>query len=257
MKRFLRILQFMTRIPINMDLGFDDEFHKGMVFFPSVGAVLGILYFLTTYAALKIFGTYLGSLFFLLISVILTGGLHLDGLADTFDGIYSYRDKERILEIMKDSRIGANGLLAILFFVLAKLGVVNELFTRNLIFVAILCPIYGRTAIMMASYKNKTPRENGMGNVFIGKINANTLLIGLLTTLSYVVAVGLLFSLDRNFIVFNVFFIAVLWVFVRLYTRYITGFIDGITGDVLGCTCELSELLYLTYMYLGVFKWLG
>ena len=100
----------MTRIPIKADVEFDEEFHKSIVYFPLVGFVIGLISFLIGILALKIFDPFVTSILVVAGEVILTGGLHIDGLGDTFDAIYSNRDKERILEIMKDSRLGTNAL---------------------------------------------------------------------------------------------------------------------------------------------------
>ena len=92
-----------------------------------------------------------------------TGGLHIDGLGDTFDAIYSNRDKERILEIMKDSRLGTNSLLAIMFLILLKVGFINSLVQNGLLWLVIFMPVIGRIGVMMMTYKTVTPRAKGMG----------------------------------------------------------------------------------------------
>ena len=97
MKRFILILQFLTRIPININLGFDEEFHKSITYFPLVGFVLGILLYLIGIVSNFLFDPFLSSIIITLSLVILTGGLHIDGLGDTFDALYSYRDKEKML----------------------------------------------------------------------------------------------------------------------------------------------------------------
>ena len=132
MKRFIGLLQFMTRIPIKADMGFDEEFYKSIVYFPLVGFVIGLISFIIGSLAIKIFDPFLTSILIVAGEVILTGGLHIDGLGDTFDAIYSNRDKERMLEIMKDSRLGTNSLLAILFLVLIKVGLLNSIISSNL-----------------------------------------------------------------------------------------------------------------------------
>ena len=130
----------MTRIPIKADIGFDEEFHKSIVYFPLVGFVIGLISFLIGILALKIFDPFVTSILIVAGEVILTGGLHIDGLGDTFDAIYSNRDKERMLEIMKDSRLGTNSLLAILFLVLIKIGLLNSLISANLMCLIIFMP---------------------------------------------------------------------------------------------------------------------
>ncbi|SHH28616.1 adenosylcobinamide-GDP ribazoletransferase [Tepidibacter thalassicus] len=254
-KRFLGILTFLTRIPIKVNLGFDEDFHKGLIYFPSVGFILGVLYCIITYISVKVFGYYIGSVIFLIFQCILTGGLHLDGVGDTFDGIYSYRDKEKILEIMKDSRLGTNGLLAILFLVLLKLGFVFSSISKNVYYPLILAPVFGRLAIVFACYNNKSPRKNGMGNIFINKVTQSQIISVIVSTLGIVIvtlflnlSIGFIDILHGGLIVYNSVFIIVLFIYVRLYTKYISNIIGGITGDILGCICEFSELLYLIYV---------
>ncbi len=256
MKRFLGIMQFLTRIPIKTNLGFDEEFHKGMIYFPLVGLILGILYYSITYISNIVFGTYIASVVLLIAHVILTGGLHLDGVGDTFDGIYSYRDKEKILEIMKDSRLGTNALLAIVFLILLKLGFVFAILSENNYYPVILAPVFGRLAIVFACYKNKSPREKGMGNVFINKIGEKEIFIALIYTIFFIACIGFFFKFPGYYVFFlHSLFLMILWILVRCYTKYITGIIGGITGDILGCICELTELLYFIFIYLGGYRW--
>ena len=87
MKRFISILQFMTRIPINIDTGFDEEFHKTITYFPLVGLVLGVLIYIIGLVSGIFFDSFITSIIVTLALVILTGGLHIDGLGDTFDAI--------------------------------------------------------------------------------------------------------------------------------------------------------------------------
>lgn len=255
MNRFLSILTFLTRIPVNANIEFDEDFNKGMIYFPTVGLILGIIYCLVTYIATNLLGAYIGSVIFVLCGAVLTGGLHLDGVGDTFDGIYSYRDKERMLEIMKDSRLGTNALLAILFVVLLKIGFAYKCLDANIYYTTILMPIYGRLSIAFASYNNKSPRKNGMGNVFIGQINKIQIAICCISTVVYIVLLNIFFDFGIELLLYNIMIMIVLWILIRFYTKYITNIIGGITGDILGCICELTEVIYLLFICLGVYIW--
>ena len=251
MKRFIGILQFLTRIPIRIDIGFDEEFHKTMYYFPLVGFVLGILYFIIGLASSFLFDSYITSVNVLIGAVVLTGGLHLDGVGDTFDGIYSYRDKERILEIMKDSRLGTNAMLSILFLILIKLGLIYAIVESGYLYNLIFMPVFARMAIVIASYKSVTPRKKGMGNVFIGKPTLGMILVGLVYTLIFIGFIcSVLFNLSTINIIKIILFIPVMIIFTRCFVKYIYSKIDGITGDILGCTSELVEVLYLIFIYL-------
>ena len=249
MKRFISILQFMTRIPINIDTGFDEEFHRTIKYFPSVGLVLGILIYIVGYVSLMLFDPFISSILIVLSLVILTGGLHIDGVGDTFDAIYSYRDKDRMLEIMKDSRLGTNSLLAIIFLILLKIGFVMNLIYIDLLPLVILMPVLGRQGVLALMYKTITPREKGMGNLFIGKASIYDLLISLVSTLIFMAGVVLIFKTPILNIVMS---IPVVYIFNILFKKHIYKKIDGITGDILGCSIELNELIYLITIYISL-----
>lgn len=251
MKRFISILQFMTRIPININVGFDEEFHKSIVYFPLVGFVLGMLLFLVGILSNLLFDPFITSIIVTLALVILTGGLHIDGLGDTFDAIYSYRDKEKMLEIMKDSRLGTNSLLAIMFLILLKIGFIYSIINQGLLWTIIFMPVIGRLGVTLIMYKTTTPRKKGMGNLFIGKATISMLVTLILYTLILIVAVSKLLFLVPNMIILKIIStIIVVAIFNEIFKRHIYKKIDGITGDILGCTIELNEVIYLLCMYL-------
>ena len=251
MKRFIGLLQFMTRIPIKADMGFDEEFYKSIVYFPLVGFVIGLISFIIGSLAIKIFDPFLTSILIVAGEVILTGGLHIDGLGDTFDAIYSNRDKERMLEIMKDSRLGTNSLLAILFLVLIKVGLLNSIISSNLMCLVIFMPMISRLGVVVMLYKTVTPRKVGMGNIFIGKATLGMFIIAIIYTVVILVALCKFLFLATNLnIVKLLSAIVVVMLFDQLFKKHIYKKIDGVTGDILGCTIELGELIFLLYSYI-------
>ena len=251
MKRFISILQFMTRIPINIDTGFDEEFHKTITYFPLVGLVLGVLIYIIGLVSGIFFDSFITSIIVTLALVILTGGLHIDGLGDTFDAIYSYRDKERMLEIMKDSRLGTNSLLAIMFLILLKIGFIYSIINNNLLWTVIFMPVVARLGVIVMMYKTVTPRENGMGNLFIGKASTSMFTIAILYTIILMIGISKLILLASTFeAMMLISTIIILFIFNNLFKKHIHKKIDGVTGDILGCTIELGELIYLFCIYL-------
>lgn len=251
MKRFILILQFMTRIPININVGFDEDFHKSLYYFPLVGLVLGILEFLVGKMSLILFDPFVSSLIITLSAVMLTGGLHIDGLGDTFDALYSYRDKEKMLEIMKDSRLGTNSLLSVMFVLLFKIGFIYSIINEGLLWLIIFMPVLGRLGVLILTYKTVTPRKNGLGNLFIGKCSTKMFL----TATSYsIVILGLISKLifsSNNILLLSILIsVPVVFLFNILFKKHVYKKIDGITGDILGCSIELSELTYLIYIYM-------
>ena len=253
MKRFIGLLQFMTRIPIKANVGFDEEFHKSIVYFPLVGFVIGLISFFIGSLAIRIFDPFITSILIVAGEVILTGGLHIDGLGDTFDAIYSNRDKERMLEIMKDSRLGTNSLLAILFLVLIKIGLLNSAINSNLMCLIIFMPMISRLGVIVMLYKTVTPRKVGMGNIFIGKATLGMFITAIVYTIVIIVAISkfIFLSTDFNIIRLLLSIVAVM-IFDYLFKNHIYKKIDGVTGDILGCTIELGELIFLLFSYIVI-----
>ncbi|MCJ7688103.1 MAG: adenosylcobinamide-GDP ribazoletransferase, partial [Clostridiaceae bacterium] len=148
MKKFILMIQFFTRIPINMEIDIkDDDFAKGIVYFPIVGLVIAIVNVLTYLLFAKVSTGLLPVVMAVLANVIITGALHVDGLADTCDGIYSARKKERMLEIMKDSRLGTNGAVAILFDLILRITILSSISEIHIIKVILVTTIISKTMV--------------------------------------------------------------------------------------------------------------
>ncbi|WP_027700989.1 adenosylcobinamide-GDP ribazoletransferase [Metaclostridioides mangenotii] len=254
MKRFILTLQFLTKIPIKYNSGFDEEFHKGIIYFPLVGFVVGVITFLVGMLSQNIFPALVTAVLIVLAEVLLTGGLHIDGLGDTFDALYSYRDKEKMLEIMKDSRLGTNSLLAIVFLVILKIAFIYSFIEANMMWIVLFMPMVSRFAVIWITYKTESPREKGMGNVFIGKATLSMIITALLYSTVIIFVLGRWALMLNNFeIVGTLTSLAVLIIFVELFKRHVYSKIDGITGDILGCTIELSEVVYIIFLYVFLF----
>lgn len=170
-KLFWAMLSFISRLPVpaRWSQGLDFEhYSRGIVMFPLIGVVLGGLTGLVFMALQPWCGIPLAALFAVLTLALLTGGFHLDGLADTCDGIFSARRRERMLEIMRDSRLGTHGGLALIFVLLAKVLVVSELALRGTPMLAALAAacVAGRGTAVLLMYRHRYAREEGLGNVF-------------------------------------------------------------------------------------------
>jgi adenosylcobinamide-GDP ribazoletransferase len=184
---------------------------------------------MTPYAEIRIVGD-------VLFLTIISGALHLDGLADTADGFFSHRPRDQILEIMKDPRIGVMGMLAILFCVLLKLaGVAGIIHSESLIWL-IIAPAFGRTAqIIGLVFINHVPSERTLAESFYQKgqyflLIFSPLPFAILLYLDWALGLGVL-------ITFTLFISALLFYFKKR--------IGGITGDTLGAASETIETLFL------------
>ncbi|MDO5146242.1 MAG: adenosylcobinamide-GDP ribazoletransferase [Eubacteriales bacterium] len=234
-KRFLLTLGFMTRIPVTVDLGEvkDEDMHKGFLYYPVVGLIIGLVDVTVYLLAVQIFPEMIGILFALLANFFVTGAFHLDGLCDTADGIYSARTKERMLEIMKDSRIGTNGGIAMCFDILMKFA--GLMSCENTWVMILMMPVAGKMIQGAVVYKAVYPREKGIG-IYVGTVSLGTV-IG--TMILGVCAMTVAFSF------WGIVMFAVLFFLAWMFRRYITGKIGGITGDVMGAASELSEIMLL------------
>lgn len=242
-KGLILSLQFFTGIPINIPIEFTKENLKYSVFFmPLVGIIIGGLSGLLYYL-LAPYNLMIASFAALLATIILTGGLHLDGLSDTFDGFFSNRDKEETLEIMKDSRIGAFGVLSIVLIVLFKFVMILNI--TDLPIVLALSFANSRLVVSWIISTKKTARLKGLGQIF-SESKPKKLVI--LSGIIYCVILGFL----------NIKFLIPLFINFVLaqYISYISyKKIDGLTGDVYGSIIEIGEAVSLLCFW-GVNLWI-
>ncbi|SES87891.1 adenosylcobinamide-GDP ribazoletransferase [Anaerobranca gottschalkii] len=237
MKRFLLMVQFFTRIPINKEFEIEEgDFHKGVIYLPLIGLIIGLfmagIYYITkTYS-----GDIIAIVMALLFGYLITGALHIDGLADTCDAIFTMKTKEKMLEIMKDSRLGTYGTLAVLFDILLKVSLLLSLDKSYRAIAIIVAPVIGRTFLTVSLYKAEYPRKDGTGNLFVGKV---TLLDIVLTM---VISLFLIFFILR---VEGLLVFAIAIPFTLLVRKYLIGKVGGLTGDMLGTINEVNEILTL------------
>ncbi|WP_148051531.1 adenosylcobinamide-GDP ribazoletransferase [Atlantibacter hermannii] len=238
---FFATLAFMSRLPVpyRWSQGLEvEQYSRGIVMFPWVGMVLGTLAAAVFLLLAPWCGTPLAALFYVLALAMLTGGFHLDGLADTCDGLFSARTREKMLEIMRDSRLGTHGGLGLIFVLVAKVLVVNELALRgySMLPVLILASVAGRSAVVLLMYRQRYARDTGLGNIFIGKIGlkqtAVTLLTGAVLCFLLLPGAGLL-----------AWFITTLGI--GLIGMSIKRTLRDQTGDTLGAAIELGEVIFL------------
>ncbi|WP_318377184.1 adenosylcobinamide-GDP ribazoletransferase [Enterobacter sp.] len=241
MKLFLATLAFMSRIPVPerfMQGLAVEQYVRGIVTFPLVGVVLGALSGLVFILLDGWCGIPLAALFSVLALALLTGGFHLDGLADTCDGVFSARTRERMLAIMRDSRLGTHGGLALLVVLLAKVLVIAELALRDMpvLTVLIAACAAGRGGAVLLMYGHRYAREEGLGNLFIGKISlAQTLITLGITALLATMLLGITGLLA----------LAITLVAIYLLGLMLKRTLGGQTGDTLGAAIELGEVIFM------------
>ena len=243
MNSFLIGLQFLTRIHlVKQTVWTAEDFGRSTRFFPLDGLVLGICYALAAWLLLYALGMRsLTAALLLILPLLLTGGLHADGFMDTADGVFSGRERERKLEIMKDSRVGAFGVVSFVMLMFVQFALLSDLAPMLLVPALFVMPIIGRLAMVLAVACFPYAREDGMGKTFADMADRSTVVIAALTTIVLVLPWGMLPALA----------LVLGTIFALLFCRMITNVLGGVTGDVYGATTVLTETLVLAVFSLA------
>jgi len=256
MKGFILLLKFMTRFPIPIEPEYDSKkLGSSMKFFPFIGIIIGaLLYIIYYFGRIIIPSPYILAAILVLAEVIITGGLHLDGLADTFDGIFSYRSKQKMLEIMKDSRLGTNGALSLIIYFLFKnlllAGLETSFGFQGMGIAVLMTPVIARANSTLNCAVGKYAKSMGMAKNFVKETSRQGATFAVLTSLVFLFLIqGILFPVLNPIHLVNITFVVhVLGIyFAKLMDRKI----GGITGDTLGAILELSEILFLLGLYIS------
>lgn len=240
-KRFLIALQFLTILPVRVKPApKKEDFGASLLYFPLAGLLIGIVLSLTA-SLLSSLPDNLKAVIVLIVSIVVTGGIHLDGFADTCDGFYGNNSRERILEIMRDSHIGTMGVVGVVSILLLKFSLIANFPEALLGKVLILMAVFSRWAQVLACYSASYSRESGKAKYFIKYATRKELVIGFFCTLA-------LFCLFLKLKGFILFFVSVLSVL--LFLQYIKKRIKGMTGDTIGALSELAEVsVFLIVFY--------
>ncbi len=238
-RSFVLVITFLTRIPIPVTFDFtQDEFNKGYVFYPLVGLIVGVIISGITFLSLP---RSIIALFIILLYVYVVGGIHIDGIGDVFDGIFSARKREKMLEIMKDSRIGAFGTIGIvLYFLSLYVGLYELIGLEKYRYIVLFMPVMAKFSVIIISGLNKYARREGTANI-INLLNFKHSLV------AFIIMLGLSYLIGIN-VLLAVF---VSEVITLLVVARISKILDGITGDVIGFANELASVTFiLSYVIL-------
>ena len=238
MKRLLIALQFLTIIPFKIKGKVDDnDLGRSLIYFPIVGLLIGLFLVGITYISASL-PPLVTSALILISWVVITGGIHLDGFADTCDGFYGNRPKYDILRIMRDSRVGTMGAVGVTLILLFKFAVLSSIRSEDLWKVLIIAAVFARWSQTFACATSKYARDEGKAKSFIEYSQKRDLIIGGIFTLAVSV---LLMSLKGVVL----FFISLVPVLALIY--YIKRKIGGMTGDTIGAVNEIAEVCILIF----------
>jgi adenosylcobinamide-GDP ribazoletransferase len=231
-------LGFMTRLPVGQTLDYSpDNMHSALRYFPLAGWVLALLLVVLWSLVQPLLGNMPSVCLLLVASLLFTGALHEDGLADCFDGFYGGFDTERKLTIMKDSRLGTYGSSALFLALLFKFSVLLALAQQQLLITALLLA-YPLSRALAITHAQDLPYVTAPGKSKIDPL-ARPLSLIMLVQLLVIGGIGLLW-LPLKVVLLILLAITLLR---RALKHWMYSHIQGFTGDCLGAAQQLQELL--------------
>jgi len=229
-------LRFLTRLPLPGQPAMRNP-GEALAAFPLVGLVLGLLLaLLDLLLGLTRLPLFTRDVLLIVALVLLTGGLHLDGLMDSCDGLFGGYDPEQRLDIMRDSRVGSFGVLGAICALLLKLAFLSAVPAHSRVVALIVAPVLGRWSLVLAAALFPPALPAGLGAAFAkGVTSPRVTIAAVLSLLIVLLAAGLAGAL--------VFLVAC--VTTGLLGLFVMRRIPGLTGDSYGAICELNEVAAL------------
>ncbi|MFH1594969.1 MAG: adenosylcobinamide-GDP ribazoletransferase [Pseudomonadota bacterium] len=210
---------------------------RSMFWFPWVGALLGVVFWGVWAGLPRFLPDPAAAGVLLCLTVWLTGGLHLDGLADTVDGLGGGHTVEERLAIMKDSRVGTFGVLALALVLVLKFSFFLSLAGKGTAAALILYPVVSRWGMVLLAYLSPYARpEGGLGQAMTTGVSARVLAGATVSAAALSAAA---------FGVRGPILLAAAGLLVWLGSLYCRKTLGGVTGDVLGAANEALEVLVL------------
>lgn len=250
---FLLAVQFLTRVPVKIKHSFEEQkLGRAMAFFPFIGLLLGtgaaIIY--TTLATFL--ESPINDLMAIIFLIVITGNMHLDGLMDTADGLFSGRPREGILEIMKDSNVGAHGVIAGCLVLILKIMLLGQIAASSKGLALLIVPVLGRWAQVYAAALYPYARSGPGKSLFTQYVGKREIILASLITIC-IVAVAITLGLKGTFVAGIApigIILGTTLIGTIVFTHYLSKKIGGITGDILGALNEIAEVLGLFVLQL-------
>jgi len=232
---------FLTVVPFGGSLSPSRRrMARSMAYFPLVGLGIGLLLALLNAALSSLLPRAVLDCLLLLVLILVTGGLHLDGLADLTDGLCGGRDRDRILLIMKDSRVGAMGAVALVMVLLLKYLALYQISPEYKTSALLFMPLCGRwVQVILAVFCPYARPEGGTGASFVEHAGEREFLM---STGFALLAALMLFGMQGVFLFFLVGLLGM------GLMKYFLNRLGGVTGDILGASCEIVEVAVLVLL---------
>ncbi len=238
---FLAALRFLTSIPLpgHPSAEGPEQLGRATAYFPVVGLIIGLVLAGLNWLLNFILPPAVVNALLIVILVLITGALHLDGFVDTCDGIAGHKSVEDRWRVMRDSRAGAFGIVGVVLLLLVKYVSLNSipgvLLTANLIFM----PVISRWAMVYAIFTHPYAHQSGLGTAFKQNTRWPQFLSATIITFAVAIALFPFFSLTALLLIFGI------WVITTLFSIYLKRKFAGLTGDTYGAINEVAEVLSL------------
>lgn len=233
--------QFLTRLYLPINVEWDTaNLRRSLMWFGLVGAFIGVI----LAGAMTLFNRFdlipaVSAIIILLIWIFITGGMHIDGISDMADGFFSMRDKEKTLEIMKDSHVGAFGVITIIFLLLIKFEMLKEfIIIEKNVWLLILPPTIARIAAGLVLSFYETTKKSGLGYTFHSSDPRIFWTIGFVVTL--------IISSILN--IKSLIFIGIAILVSNLMALWAKKKIGGLNGDIYGAIVETAEVIGMVFI---------
>lgn len=240
MKSILFALQHLTRLPLPY-VSFDEaSCGRATAFFPLAGVLIGAIMAAMVWAAGWYLPVQLQASLLIVLMVVLTGGIHLDGFMDSIDGLFSGRQREKKLEIMRDSRVGAFGVIGAICLLLFKFSLLVGIPAYMLVKLLVVVPAISRWNMTLTIFVFPYARQEGLGAIYkkycgVGELLMATVLTG--------AAAGIVLG------VYGALLMLMGGLSACLVGKRVSRELGGLTGDIYGLINELSEVLLLLAAY--------
>lgn len=239
MYHFITCLEFLTRLRFsNRTEWHDDDFSRSVPYFPLVGLVMGLFMGAVNYVLVWLdTPTFMRAVMLILAELVVIGALMYDGYMDTSDGVFSARNRERMLEIMKDSHVGSNAVIALVCLVLLKVAAYTCIDPVKLSYALVALFVATRSFMVLYIVNYPYARKTGIGHMFKAYAKPIYTYVAFGLCLAILLACGLpyLYVAVATFVV------------CQLIAQFLTRQLGGLTGDTWGFLTECGFVIYLMF----------
>ena len=247
---FFTALQFFTRLPIPRWVGFDPAWlNQASRYFPLVGVVVAAISCVVYAVGFKLFPPMIAVILSTAVGIYVTGAFHEDGFADMCDGFGGGMTQERVLEIMKDSRIGAYGAIGIFCLLLLKCAVLTRLPPFGVMAALLFAHPMSRLMAVSLIWRLDYARAEGKSKPLAQKMRTMEFAIAAVTALLPALALIYLHWLSWTMLISGLAtaLVATVWLARKCVRR-----IGGYTGDCLGAVQQVTEVIFYLCVLAGL-----